>query len=116
MDEAGFETAHIVGNSLGGYLALQLAARGRAESVVALAPAGGWAAGDDSLRGDADATSRTMQELLKAAAPHADAIVATPRGPPPGDRATPPPTSSTSPPSCSPTRCAAPRPATPSRR
>ena len=38
MDEAGFETAHIVGNSLGGYLALQLAARGRARSVVALAP------------------------------------------------------------------------------
>ena len=44
LDEAGFATAHVVGNSLGGYLALQLAARGRAESVVALAPAGGWAA------------------------------------------------------------------------
>ena len=43
MDEAGFETAHIVGNSLGGYVALQLAARGRTETVVALAPAGGWA-------------------------------------------------------------------------
>src|SRR5829696_8544085 len=28
MDEAGFDTAHVVGNSLGGYLALQLAARG----------------------------------------------------------------------------------------
>ena len=28
MDEAGFETAHIAGNSLGGYLALQLASRG----------------------------------------------------------------------------------------
>ena len=42
MDEAGFGSAHMVGNSLGGYVALQLAARGRAESVVALAPAGGW--------------------------------------------------------------------------
>ena len=41
MDEAGVERAHIVGNSLGGYLALVLAARGRAGSVVALAPAGG---------------------------------------------------------------------------
>jgi pimeloyl-ACP methyl ester carboxylesterase len=41
MDEAGVETAHIVGNSLGGYLALVLATRGRALSVVALAPAGG---------------------------------------------------------------------------
>lgn len=35
-------TAHIVGNSLGGQLALRLASRGRARSVVVLAPAGGW--------------------------------------------------------------------------
>ena len=41
MDEAGVENAHLVGNSLGGYLALVLATRGRARSVVALAPAGG---------------------------------------------------------------------------
>ena len=41
LDAAGIETAHFVGNSLGGYLALLLAARGRAKSVVALAPAGG---------------------------------------------------------------------------
>lgn len=47
MDDAGFVTAHLVGNSLGGWTALQLAARGRAASVVALAPAGGWEAGDD---------------------------------------------------------------------
>src|ERR1051325_9931146 len=33
MDHAGFDTAHIVGNSLGGYVALQLAARGRARTV-----------------------------------------------------------------------------------
>ncbi len=36
MDEAGFETASIVGNSLGGYVALQLAMRDRAQTVVAL--------------------------------------------------------------------------------
>jgi pimeloyl-ACP methyl ester carboxylesterase len=79
MDEAGFRTAHIVGNSLGGYLALQLAARGRAESVVALAPAGGWAQGDESFR-ETLAHFATMQELLKSAVPHAEAIVATPQG------------------------------------
>src|SRR2546423_10463986 len=28
MDDAGWDTAHVVGNSLGGYVALQLAARG----------------------------------------------------------------------------------------
>src|ERR1700758_2644479 len=42
MDDAGFDTAHVVGNSLGGWLALELGHRGRARSVVALAPAGGW--------------------------------------------------------------------------
>ena len=80
MDEAGFETAHLVGNSLGGYLALRLAARGRAESVVALAPAGGWAQGDDSYK-DALDHFVTMQDMLKAAAPQAGAILAAPGGP-----------------------------------
>jgi pimeloyl-ACP methyl ester carboxylesterase len=37
MEEAGFGIAHLVGNSLGGFVALQLAARRRARSVVALA-------------------------------------------------------------------------------
>ena len=79
MDDAGFETAHIVGNSLGGYVALQLAARGRAESVVALAPAGGWAGGDESYK----ETLRffvTLREQAKAAAPHAESIVASAEG------------------------------------
>ena len=79
MDEAGFQTAHIAGNSLGGYLALQLAARGRARSVVALAPAGGWAMDDESHKETMDFFT-TMQEQLAAAAPHADAIVATAEG------------------------------------
>lgn len=79
MDDAGFHTAHIVGNSLGGFVALQLAARGRADSVVALAPAGGWADGDDSLD-EALSFFATMQGQLEAAAPHADAIVASPEG------------------------------------
>jgi pimeloyl-ACP methyl ester carboxylesterase len=79
MDEAGFETAHIVGNSLGGYLALQLAARGRAETVVALAPAGGWAVGDESYKEVMD-FFKTMRAMLESIAPHADAIAATPEG------------------------------------
>jgi pimeloyl-ACP methyl ester carboxylesterase len=45
MDKAGYETAHLVGNSLGGWMALELAKRGRARTVVALSPAGGWEAG-----------------------------------------------------------------------
>lgn len=42
MDDLGWPRAHLVGNSLGGWLALELAKRGRATSVCALAPAGLW--------------------------------------------------------------------------
>lgn len=79
MDAAGFATAHLVGNSLGGYAALQLAARGRARTVVAFAPAGGWARGDGSYR-DLLAFQRTLQAQVRAAAPQADAILATRAG------------------------------------
>lgn len=79
MAEAGIATAHIVGNSLGGYVALQLAARGLARSVVALAPAGGWAPGDESYK-DTLEHFRATQDLLKAAEPHIDAILASPDG------------------------------------
>lgn len=51
LDELGLGTVHAVGNSMGGALALELAKRGRARSVVALAPAGGWRVGDgEALR------------------------------------------------------------------
>jgi len=79
MDEAGFDTAHLVANSFGGYVALHLAARGRARSVVALAPGGGWAAGDESYRETLDFFV-TLQEQVRAVAPHAEAALASPAG------------------------------------
>jgi pimeloyl-ACP methyl ester carboxylesterase len=42
LDEAGIDTAHFAGNSMGGALSLELAKRGRARSVVAISPGGGW--------------------------------------------------------------------------
>jgi pimeloyl-ACP methyl ester carboxylesterase len=79
MDEAGFDMVHIAGNSLGGFVALQLAARGRARSVVALAPAGGWAKGDESYK-ELLSLQAGLLDLVKAAAPHAEAILSTPEG------------------------------------
>ncbi len=80
MDDAGFADAHIVGNSLGGFLALKLAARGRAKSVVAFAPAGGWASDDGAFTATLVPHFTTMREQLAGAAPHAEALLSTPQG------------------------------------
>ncbi len=61
LDELGVGEAHIVGNSMGGALALELAKRGRARSVVALAPGGGWNAGD----GEAQRLSRYFARQIR---------------------------------------------------
>lgn len=42
LDELGVGSAHVAGNSVGGWSALELGKLGRARSVVALAPAGLW--------------------------------------------------------------------------
>jgi pimeloyl-ACP methyl ester carboxylesterase len=42
LDALGWDTAHIVGNSLGGWVAFELERRGRARTVTGIAPAGGW--------------------------------------------------------------------------
>jgi pimeloyl-ACP methyl ester carboxylesterase len=62
LDAAGFELAQIAGNSLGGFVALQLAARGRASSVVAFAPAGGW-----ETQPDVFALQREMHDAFRRA-------------------------------------------------
>ena len=54
LDELGLQRAHLVGNSLGGWTVLALAARQRGLSAVALSPAGGWESGtrdEKRLRG-----------------------------------------------------------------
>lgn len=42
LDALGLDHAHFVGNLLGGWLSLEMAARGRARSVVGVCPALGW--------------------------------------------------------------------------
>jgi pimeloyl-ACP methyl ester carboxylesterase len=78
MDAAGFQTAHVVGNSLGGWIALELAMRGRARSVIGLSPAGGWEAGTSSERRLRTLFTRSHR-LSKMAVAHADALMRRPR-------------------------------------
>lgn len=68
MDAAGWTTAHLVGNSLGGWLALELARRGRARSVTAIAPGGGHTtyAPRDLLLGLGFAGAATLRRGLRA--------------------------------------------------
>jgi pimeloyl-ACP methyl ester carboxylesterase len=42
LDALGIDRAHLVGNSMGGWVALELSRRGRARSVCAFSPAGLW--------------------------------------------------------------------------
>ncbi|TPG36482.1 alpha/beta fold hydrolase [Mycolicibacterium hodleri] len=42
LDELGIDRLHIAGNSLGGWLGIELARRGRALSLVLFSPAGAW--------------------------------------------------------------------------
>jgi pimeloyl-ACP methyl ester carboxylesterase len=50
LDALGLAQAHLVGNSLGGWVSLELAGRGRALSVVGVCPAGGWVRGGPEER------------------------------------------------------------------
>jgi pimeloyl-ACP methyl ester carboxylesterase len=42
LDRLGLRKVHIAGNSLGGWIGIELARRGRAQSLVLLSPAGAW--------------------------------------------------------------------------
>ena len=80
LDDRGVDTAHVAGNSMGGALALELAKRGRARSVVAISPGGGWREGDDE---EADRIIRLFtrnRKLAKATLPRAPQIMRTPIG------------------------------------
>lgn len=48
LDEHGLQRPHLAGNSMGGFVALELARRGRATTVCALSPAGFWSTADGS--------------------------------------------------------------------
>jgi pimeloyl-ACP methyl ester carboxylesterase len=61
LDQLGLDRPHVAGNSLGGRLALEAGALGRAASVTALSPAGFWRS--ERELGYAKTVFRTMETL-----------------------------------------------------
>ncbi len=66
LDELGLARPHLAGNSLGGYVAIELARRGRASSVCALSPGGAWKRGDEPAANTVEHAKNTV-EILSAA-------------------------------------------------
>jgi pimeloyl-ACP methyl ester carboxylesterase len=72
LDRAGVGALHIVGNSLGGWIAIELARRGRALSLVLFSPGGAWRS---QRRIEATATAlRVSIDGVARVAGHADVI------------------------------------------
>lgn len=69
LDARGLGTVHVLGNSLGGRIALELARRGRARSVVAVAPAGTSMAVERVYQAAALAGARLLTRALRPALP-----------------------------------------------
>ena len=78
LDNAGIDTAHIAGNSLGGWIAFELAKRGRARSVIGIAPAGGWKGDDEKEERRLKGFFLRTHKLTKLAYPRARGLVTRP--------------------------------------
>jgi pimeloyl-ACP methyl ester carboxylesterase len=74
LDKLGLQTVHIAGNSLGGWLGIELARRGRARSLVLFSPAGAWRS-QRSIEARAAAIRLSVAGLGRYAS-RADAIAA----------------------------------------
>lgn len=77
MDAAAMDTADVAGNSLGGWIALELARRGRARTVVGLSPAGMWT---DLELGWAKQALRTQRAVAERLASRAELLTRTAAG------------------------------------
>jgi pimeloyl-ACP methyl ester carboxylesterase len=78
LDDLGIGDAHFAGNSMGGALALELAKRGRARSVVAISPGGGWRPGDTAEAQRIVRWFARNQRAARVTLPRIDAIMRRP--------------------------------------
>jgi pimeloyl-ACP methyl ester carboxylesterase len=67
LDERGLDRVHVLGNSLGARIGIELAARHRARSVVALSPSGLGLPPERMHQGVLMATARTLMRTFRSA-------------------------------------------------
>jgi pimeloyl-ACP methyl ester carboxylesterase len=77
LDAAGWDQPHVAGNSMGGWLALELGRRGRAATVVAISPAGMWT---DKELAYSRGTLKFQHAAATRIAPYADTLTRTALG------------------------------------
>lgn len=76
LDGEGIGQVHVAGNSLGGWVALELAKRGRTLSACALSPAGFWTPGEQRY---ATISLRVAHAAATLVGPRAETVLANPR-------------------------------------
>jgi pimeloyl-ACP methyl ester carboxylesterase len=77
LDDIGWERPHVAGNSLGGWVALELAKRGRARSVAAIGSAGFANRREQAFSVESLKLTHRITQLIYGAAPR---LLATPTG------------------------------------
>jgi pimeloyl-ACP methyl ester carboxylesterase len=65
LDERGLDRPHLAGNSMGAFMAIELARRGRAATVCALSPPGLWSSGDGLQARSLDTKGRALGRLMR---------------------------------------------------
>jgi pimeloyl-ACP methyl ester carboxylesterase len=69
LDEIGWDRPHVAGNSLGGWIGLELAKRGRARTVVGIGSAGFATPGEQRFSTTSLALQHRLAQLVYGAAP-----------------------------------------------
>jgi pimeloyl-ACP methyl ester carboxylesterase len=69
LDEHGLDRPHLAGNSMGAFMAIELARRGRAATVCALSPPGLWSPGDGLQARSINTSGRALLRVLRPLLP-----------------------------------------------